>query len=164
MRRTVPYAGAFRPSGVNRFLPWAFIARLAAGVVAQSVYDAHRAESAKQRKQNGPAASAAAASHAHSDAPTMSTEEALGVLNVARPAGSRPPRLPLEGAERQAATANFKRYLHASGRGGAAASPYLAGKFSLAYRRLVDTEWDRVPPADATPPPPGAKGVTSGKQ
>lgn len=127
---------------------WPIVGRIVAGVaivVLQSMWDAHRSEAARLARVYGSDQQQAKLS--------MTREEALAVLGV-QSASPKASGL-LQGAEAAEATARFQRFFRDAS---AAENVYLQGKFSGAYRILVDPQWDAAH-ADLTwMAPPDANG------
>ncbi len=126
---------ATNPAGSGLMMPWAVLARVVVsvgGVVAQSLFQSWVEEMSRRAKENE--------AHAAATELPMSIPQALEVLGIAHP-DPRSVVVPLQGSYRTVATENFRKYM-AKAQLPVGGSPYLAGKFSTAYRLLVDESWD----------------------
>jgi hypothetical protein len=124
---TLTLSGGFRTTPMLLIHP--LIARVVAGVamvVVQSLWDAHKAEAARLARQYGSQAQQAKLQLTHT--------ESLAILGM-----DQTLKAPLKGKDAEAATAHFKALF---AKAQAVDSPYLQGKFSGAYRVLVDPVWD----------------------
>ena len=140
-RRVVIRRAAIRPTALVRqqggglmrrtspLLIPPIVARVIAGfamVVIQSLWDAHQAEAAKLARQYG--------SHTQQAKLKLTPAEALQILNL--PAETK---VPLSPADQMLAKQHFQSLFEKAKE---MENPYLQGKFSGAYRVLVDPKWD----------------------
>jgi hypothetical protein len=118
-------------------LPWPIIIRVVGSIVTvigKTLWDAHRAEATKMATE--------AIKNAATPPPQMAVAEALQVLHVAVKGDPMLVEVPLTGPMREEAVLHFHKYMKAACETGPAPSEYLQGKFSAAYRVLVDERWD----------------------
>jgi hypothetical protein len=162
---TVRFAHATSSTGLIRrtnggsalMMPWAALGRVVfavGAVLAQALLQTWAEEQAKKSTEE--------TTYTETVQAVMSVPEALEVLRIVHP-DPKNVQVPLQdGALRQAAKENFEKYMARAQAQGEGRSDYLAGKFSAAYRLLVDGDWDANAKARAEQQLGAAAGSTDG--
>jgi hypothetical protein len=119
--------------------PWGIIGRVIFGVVLELSRTIFVEWMSKQKEQQ-----AEEAQYATTAASSMSVPEALSILRLTVPDPKNVVAPLQDAALREAAKANFDRFMARAQQSGEGRSDYLAGKFSGAYRLLVDADWDKA--------------------
>ena len=130
--------GIVRRTGGPLMMPWGAIGRIVVAIGSAVIPALMTAWAEEQARRQGERQTYAQATNQ-----PMSVPEALMVLRLEHPSPQSCPAPLTDPAMKEAARANFEKYMAKAQGPGDARSDYLAGKFSAAYRLLVDPEWDR---------------------